>query len=391
MSIKQTNSFIDMDGLIKPVSTKNYNGSIMCKDIKIAEVVDNSVLIINNSVIPFYLLRGASFESWLETRAIDNNRNNSRVLKKVLGLGANMNDMDTVLYSHAATITDSYWFKPTNSVLTYEDVLFKSDKLSDIALNGLVEDLSLNFEGEVTPELTNVGSYEKCWKLVNNKWFLNKKCTNEEKFSEYFTYKLGKFLGFNMAEYSVDKYKPKVISSKDFTDSAQVNYEPMYCLVDEVEDYIYNFEVLLGLERTYNCNLVEDYLNIIFLDTLIQNSDRHTFNYGILRKVISDGNSDSFNNVVVGMAPNFDNNLSLLSPHIPRSRMSSKTLIGLFLKVLKHFNYSYNIPELTGGDVINLIEECISETGCVVDEEFIIDFVYNTYEYLVNEIKALEI
>lgn len=67
--------------------------------------------------------------------------------------------------------------------------------------------------------------------------------TPEEHFSEIFTAALGKHLGFDMAEYMLDG---AYVISKDFTEG-RLNFEPMANLVQDNEDYDYNYDVLQNL------------------------------------------------------------------------------------------------------------------------------------------------
>lgn len=84
---------------------------------------------------------------------------------------------------------------------------------------------------------------------------------DKEFFSELFIYKLGSYLDFDMAHYELD------------------------------EGYI----------RTKD--LANDYLKLIYFDTICSNIHRHTKNYGILR------NPET--GEIVKLAPNYDNNIAL--------------------------------------------------------------------------------
>ena len=198
--------------------------------------------IINEDLIPLYLKNTGNVEKWLETRAIDCHRANSRLLKKALRL-AEKDDTSTVLAVNAATITDNYWIKPINSDLTYADVRFDNDYCSNLALTGNYDSFNrvANSKSSKTPELTNIGSFEKCWKLKNGQWWLHKKANHDEMFSELFIYKLGSELGFKMAEYERGN---GVIKTKDFTDNATVNFEPAFNILGDDEDYIKTVEML---------------------------------------------------------------------------------------------------------------------------------------------------
>lgn len=86
-------------------------------------------------------------------------------------------------------------------------------------------------------ELTNIGSFGKCWRLKDGVWWLYKQADALELFSEYFICLLGKRFGFDMAEYipCSDYVRPKTraIKTRDFTDGAGVNFEPLDAIMGE--------------------------------------------------------------------------------------------------------------------------------------------------------------
>ena len=254
------------------------NGSLMTKDTVVAEVKNGGFIPVHNEFLPLYLNRVHNIEQWLIDRAIDGHRTNARLLKKALRL-TTAEDIELVLKVNAVTITDTYWFKPDGSNLCYEDVRFKENMFDKLALYGDPD--SFNHEYANTPELTNTGSFEKCWKLIDGKWWMYKHGNENELFSELFVCEFGKALGFDMAHYELDG---KYIKSPDFTNGAKVNYESAYSIVDTNEDYSLNFEAF----RKISEKCAKEYLAMIFVDTLCFNMDRHTQNYGILRDVGTD-------------------------------------------------------------------------------------------------------
>ena len=195
------------------------NFEILSRNTVVAVWKDNKLKALNDNLLPLYLRRVNNADSWLETRAIDSHRANSRLLKKALRL-AEKDDVSTVLQVNAATITDTYWVRAIGSKLKYEDVRFNNDYFSNLALKGLYSSFNsaANRKDTKTPELTNIGSFEKCWKLKGGKWWIYKSANQKEQFSELFVYELGKALGMNMAHYEKGD---KCVKSLDFTDSAK--------------------------------------------------------------------------------------------------------------------------------------------------------------------------
>lgn len=339
---------------------------ILSKDTVVAKWQNNSLEVENESLLPLYLKNTGNVEKWLEIRAIDCHRANSRLLKKALRL-TEKDDVSTVLSVNAVTITDSYWIKPLDSDLTYEDVRFDNDYFANLALTGNYDSFNrvANSKTSKTPELTNIGSFEKCWKLKNGQWWMHKKANHDEMFSELFIYRLGVEFGFNMAEYERGK---GFIKTKDFTDNATVNFEPAYSLLGDDEDYIKTLKMLKKL-----CpDAVGDYVRMLFLDTICANPDRHTFNYGVLR--------DADSGRVLGLAPNFDNNMALISRGYPKNiARKNDLLINLFNELMAYdTGLKKYIPDLSAEQ----IKAVIKSVGMRVKTKEITEFIMNGYELI---------
>lgn len=336
---------------------------IMSGDIVVAKWRDNRLEVLNKTLLPIYLLNTGNVEKWLETRAIDCHRANSRLLKKALRL-TEKDDVTTVVSVNAVTITDNYWIKPLDSDLTYADVRFDNDYFSNLALTGSYDSFNraANSKRTRTPELTNIGSYEKCWKLVDGNWWMYKKANHEEMFSELFIYKLGVILGFNMAEYERGR---GYIKTKDFTDNAKVNFESAFSFMGDNEDYIDNVNTLKRL-----CpDSIGEYVKMLFLDTICANPDRHTFNYGILR------NTDT--GKIIGLAPNFDNNMALISKGYPKNiKRKNDLLIKLFNELM---NYDNSLKQFVPDLSEDMIKSVIKDVGMKVKSKEIAAFVTNGY------------
>jgi len=348
-------------------------GFLMSKDREIAEIIGDDLKILDEKLLPYYFKNFNDFEGWLEKRAIDQTRTNSRLLKKALRL-TESDDIDLVLKVNAATITDTYWFKPKNSNLSFKSVKFKKNDFSKLALYGDPD--SFNKVYSDTPELTNLGSFEKCWKLVDGNWWLYKQANELELFSELFICEFGKLLGFQMAHYEKDG---KYIKSLDFTQGAKCNLELANGIVGENEDYDYNFKKFS--EISDDC--ARGYLEILLLDTLCFNMDRHTKNYGILR--------DSDSGQVLGMAPNFDNNIALISRGYPSNvTRNNDKLISLFVEFLlknrkaQDFYIEMKYPNIT----LTLISKAIESVGMDVDKIFLTEFIINAYNIIKKEVNT---
>lgn len=363
-SLKETSDGI-RDSNLKRKAARNMlsiTGTLMSEDKVIATVKKGEIIDYDEALIPFYLKRTKYMEGWLASRAIDTHRTNSRLLKRALRLRT-ADNAQTALAVNAATVTDRYWFKPEGSNARYEEIRFKENCFDNLALWG--DPNGFSHKPSRTPELTNVGSFEKCWRLIDGTWWIYKSGTKNEYFSELFICKLGEKLGLNMANYEMDG---EYIRSKNFTSNTEWNFEPISSLMGENEDYSDCFDTIYALSPV----LAEQYLKIVWLDTVCYNMDRHTENFGFLRDVKS--------GKIVSMAPNYDNNIALISRGYPaKTNREGDGLVHFFRDFLaenqtaQRMYQGMQMPTITE----NMIDQCLTEIPIQVDEEFIKAFVLN--------------
>jgi hypothetical protein len=203
--------------------------------------------------------------------------------------------------------------------------------------------------------------------LIDDEWWMYKAAELKQQFSEIFTYELGKALGFNMALYKRDN---KCVKSKDFTKGASVNFEPAYSFMGDNEDYI---DVLKAL-KIIAPHVIHDFVKMIFLDTIVANPDRHTFNFGLLR--------DTKTGEIIAFAPNFDNNMALISRGYPSNTKRKNDVYVKFFKELIDYDNSLAeyIPKLDE----KILCDIIDKIGIRVRKQLIIDFVMNGYRQIAD-------
>ena len=289
--------------------------------------------VLRNDLVPLYLKTFGNVEGWLISRAIDTTRANAKLLKNALGMSL-YDDIAAVMHVNAKTITDTYWVRPLGSELTYNDVLFKENAYAEMSLCGSDNISPSVTHSDKTPELTNTGSFEKCWRLCGSVWKLEKAESKEAAFSEAFICKVGKKLGFNMAEYEITENGS---ISPDFTDSATVNFEPAFTFISEDHDgdYDYIYDKIISL-----CpSAAKPFVQMIYLDALFANVDRHTGNYGLLR--------DTESGELIGFAPLFDHNMALISNGYKDSNFEDLLITDYKRFVVSHPEVSSFIPTLT--------------------------------------------
>ena len=148
---------------------------------------------------------------------------------------------------------------------------------------------------------------------------------------------------------------------------ASVNFEPASSFMGDNEDY----EAVIAKLEEICPQAIPDYVKMIFLNTVVANPDRHTYNFGLLRDV----NTGSF----IGSAPNFDNNMALISRGYPSKPKQNDLLITLFNEVLdNHPEYRSYIPSITETDVC----KCIDSLHMRVKKDVITQIIISIYNYI---------
>lgn len=287
-------------------------GTLMSGNIPVALIESGEISkVIEPNLIPFHFLfaEDPSLKSWLRQRSLDTSRTNSRfVLRELDSDKADITQI--VLSVNAATITDNFWIRENGSEKTYEQTRFHQDHLAKVALLGSSAGIVVPPDHH-SPELTNIGTFEKCWHLENGQWWLYKRGDPENTFSELAVQSIGRYLNLNMAVYEYvsreeignifDCRAPASISTVktlDFTGGI-LNFEPAADLGCKKNDAVKNYQILKKLSPA----AAQEYEKMVLLDALTYNIDRHLYNFGVLR--------DQATGHVISLAPAYDHNLSL--------------------------------------------------------------------------------
>lgn len=357
---------------------------IMHQNNLIALADENGITeIINKSLCPTCFVVGMPIEIWLDNRTVDIHRSHSRKLFKALRLRT-PDDIDQVItIGHGISITDNWWIQRSDDALDYYSLKKYNEEIADIAFYGA----SVSNSGDTSgyKELGTVGSYEKAWRHINGTWYMFKQGNTQELISEYYSYLFLKAMEVNVAEYEIKSYTSEetgitshFIVSKDFTNNANVDFEPFCNYFHDHDEPEYIIPKLKEIDSA----LVTPYVMMVFYDALLHNDDRHNQNAGVLR--------NSTTGEIIGLAPLFDYNLGLIATGIPRiDNEKGNIFTDSFLandvcrKVLKE-----NMPDRNKIiSAINSTYKGINSTGYfgfkpVSIENYIID----TYDYLAKHI-----
>ena len=133
------------------------------------------------------------------------------------------------------------------------------------------------------------------------------------------------------------------------------------------EDYI---DVVKALEKLCP-HAITDYVKMIFLDTICANPDRHTNNFGLLRDVKT--------GELLGLAPNYDNNMALIARGYPSKTGNKDILITMFNELMDEYpNFRSFIPQV----VEETVKIILSKLNMKVKSQLIVDLVMKRYNMI---------
>lgn len=250
-------------------------------------------------------LRPVGYEdlhSWIESRKAPKHRQHIEELLRVCGCS----DLDGFIrVSHALSLNDTFWIKPVDSALKWEDVSLYTNKFSELIAQIAFEG-GLYGEGfsSTSPELSTDGTYAKCWIRENDKVYLLKRGTTGaynaglEPYSEYYASQVSKYICNSYVDYDLTIHKSALASKCELFTNEKLGFVPISRVFKTKQS------PMKLLDYFESIGSADDFRRMLVLDALTLNTDRHMGNFGVL--------VDNDTQEIIKMAPTFDNNLSLL-------------------------------------------------------------------------------
>lgn len=200
---------------------------------------------------------------------------------------------ELLMKSYALSLSDQYWVKPCNSNLNYKDVNFFENDF------GYSDFLDITFSGSyikrkislMTPNNTTDGRLKKTWIIENNKRILVKggyKDNPNAPLNELLASMICDALGIKHVNYELDVINEKLVSKcEDFIDKDTELITAHSILKDDLTgNYKDIYEKYIKILESNGISDARDNLeDMIILDYLIMNVDRHLNNLGIIRNV----------------------------------------------------------------------------------------------------------
>ena len=258
----------------------------------------------------------SQFRSWWKGRSIPASRQNLDTALEQLG---NVTTDYLIEKSYGLSLSDHYWAKPLESKLSWQDVNFFQNSFSDDvgkALFGVLNSDSTDKLNLVSPDNTSDGWLKKKWIINNSERILLKAGSlwQQEPFNEVLASEICSRLGIKHVEYKIIKNDGTFYSScPDFV-SPQTELVPAWHIVNTLKknNNTSNFSHLInccgGLGFKNTEKLKQENCNMLTVDFIIANTDRHYNNFGFLR------NPDNLE--WLGLAPVFDSGTSMFHDEI---------------------------------------------------------------------------
>lgn len=244
-----------------------------------------------------------SLTRWLRHRTIPANRAYAQNFLSKNGLSEN--DFIGILQiCKGLSLTDCYWVTYPNDQKTFAEVnLFDnrfSQVLSQIAFTGYGSSPASKFRS--SPEFTTNGMLPKAWRRKEGKVLLYKGGTSglantgKEPYSEFYAAQVAEAMGIPHVAYGLSKWKGQLCSTCELFTSKDISFVPASTLIrtSRISQIIDWFD---------DHGWKNDLADMLVLDAIIRNTDRHLGNFGFL--------VDNHTNQLLRPAPIFDNGLSL--------------------------------------------------------------------------------
>ena len=271
-------------------------------DIKITWIDDDKTL------LPLDLeVSDEGLYKWLKHRTIPSNRAYVRNFLSKCGLSLNR-PMNIIKVSKGLSLNDCYWIVEEGFDGSFEDYNLYDKPLSRIlariAFTGYGSSIRSSLAS--SPEFTTNGMLPKCWRRIRGKIYLFKggtsgaSNTGMEPYSEYYAAQIARAMGINAISYNLSNWKGELCSYCELFTSKDYSFVPVGRIVKTG-----GMKAVRDFYKSLGDEFIKALDDMIVLDALICNTDRHYGNFGFL--------VDNKTNKISAPAPLFDHGNSLFN------------------------------------------------------------------------------
>jgi hypothetical protein len=330
-------------------------------------------------------------DKWISSRGLAQSR------KDIDKIKALFNESDTkslMIKSYGLNLTDHYWLHKTDDNLSWgKENYFDNTFDKVIPVRNIVPEIN-DSVNKNSPNLCVDGSIEKRWVILNDERVLLKGSRYkrmQEPFNERIASMIMELYGINHVNYNVKRTADK-----------NIPYSECKCMVNKDLEFI-NAAFLMKIEDygkkdTYNHYIdicqrnglkdIKKYVDeMIAVDFLIGNEDRHWGNFGIIR------NADTLK--WVSAAPIFDNGNSLSFDYgDDELQYVGIDSLGKAFENSNRLNLEYiNFPEWykknNSDNIMQIVDQCLKDNERLSKNRVkkLVEFTKNRIEVFENKMK----
>ncbi len=240
---------------------------------------------------------------WIDGRQIAKHRSSIEKLMRELGLTTRH---DFIGMIRCLSLTDTFWMKREDEPLKWADVSLYRNPFDDVIARIAFDGTGMygRQNSPTSPEFATSGSFAKCWIREGERISLLKRGSTGfanagfEPYSEVLASDLLQAAKIDHVPYTLMKFHGKLACKCPIFTSEDVGFVSAYRFFDKpfgVDDML-EFSAAHGAEESFR--------EMIVMDAVMANVDRHSGNYGFL--------VDNATGEVLRMAPLFDHNMACL-------------------------------------------------------------------------------
>lgn len=228
---------------------------------------------------------------WFKGRGIPSWRKDLKRLLNNLNISTTEELLDK---AYALSLSDQYWIKDINDNIKWQDINFFTNDFEYRAYFNASFSSDSKIEKQpslYSPNNTTDGMLQKAWIIENGNRVLVKGTytpSRQEPLNEWLVSNICRRLGFEYCDYTVDIIDNRIVSKC-------INF------INENEEIITASDLFDSLKQDNNTNDFEHYINVleynglkdarinlenmVIIDYLVMNEDRHLKNFGAIRNV----------------------------------------------------------------------------------------------------------
>lgn len=244
-----------------------------------------------------------TIDDWIDGRQIAKHRNSIEKLMRELGLTTRH---DFIAMARCLSLTDTFWMKRADEDISWSEVSLYRNPFDDVIARIAFDGTGMygRQNSPTSPEYATSGSFAKCWVREGDRISLLKRGSSGyanagfEPYSEVLAADVLEAAGIDHVPYSIVQYHGKLASKCPLFTSEEIGF------VSAHRFFKGPFSVMDMIEFARAHGAEEQFREMVVMDAVMANVDRHAGNYGFL--------VDNATGEILRMAPLFDQNMACL-------------------------------------------------------------------------------